>query len=155
MRYRKYGEDILLFELVNATTAQLETGEVSKPGTGKQAYKTIDEYLAQSDENLKARFEALKTFSFSLGDDVQLSTLKYYYAFKRIRNFACIEVHPQSRKLLVFVKADPSTITLENGFTRDVKNIGHYGTGDLEISISSDEDVEKAKPLLIRSYEAS
>ena len=41
------------------------------------------------------------------------------------------------------------------GFTRDVRKIGHFGTGDLEIRISSDEDLEKAKPLLLESYEAS
>ena len=28
--------------------------------------------------------------------------------------------------------ADSDTITLEDQFSRDVRNIGHYGTGDLE-----------------------
>jgi len=46
-------------------------------------------------------------------------------------------------------------LKLEKGFTRDVRNIGHYGTGDLEISIKTDDDIEKAKPLLIMSYETS
>ena len=41
------------------------------------------------------------------------------------------------------------------GFTRDVRKIGHFGTGDLEIRIRSDEDLEKAKSLLLESYEAS
>jgi predicted transport protein len=53
------------------------------------------------------------------------------------------------------VKVDPDTVTTEPGFTRDVRNIGHGGTGDLELTIRSDDDLEKAKPLLIRSYEAS
>ena len=34
-------------------------------------------------------------------------------------------------------------------------NIGHYGTGDLEIRIKSDADLEHAKPLIVRSYEDS
>lgn len=58
-------------------------------------------------------------------------------------------------KVVVFVKVDPSTITIEPGFTRDVRNIGHYGTGDLEITITSDAHFERAKPLLLQSYEAS
>ena len=41
------------------------------------------------------------------------------------------------------------------GFTRNVKDVGHFGTGDLEITIKSDEDLERAKPLILKSYEAS
>lgn len=37
----------------------------------------------------------------------------------------------------------------------DVRKIGHFGTGDLGIRIVSEADVEKAKPLLMQSYEAS
>ena len=84
-----------------------------------------------------------------------MKTLKYYFAFKRIKNFACVEVHTQTKQILVYIKINPDNITLENGFSRDVSSIGHYGTGDLEITISSNEDFEKAKPLLVRSYESS
>jgi len=53
------------------------------------------------------------------------------------------------------VKVDPATIVLEPGFTRDVSNIGHFGTGDLEITLSTPDDLERAKPLLKRSYDES
>lgn len=91
----------------------------------------------------------------ALGDDVQVKQLKYYVAFRRLKNFACVEVHPQSGQILVYVKVDPGSVTLESGFTKDMTNIGHYGTGDLEIRIKSDLDVENAKPLIVRSYEDS
>jgi hypothetical protein len=35
-----------------------------------------------------------------------------------------------------------------------VKNIGHFGTGDLEITMVSQDDLERAKPLILTSYEA-
>jgi predicted transport protein len=44
---------------------------------------------------------------------------------------------------------------LQAGFTRDVSKIGHYGTGDLEVTLSEAEDVERAKPLFEQSYQAS
>ena len=44
---------------------------------------------------------------------------------------------------------------LVNGFIRDVRKIGHHGTGDLEITLRNADDFEKAKPLLLKSYEAS
>lgn len=62
---------------------------------------------------------------------------------------------PEQACLTVFVKVDPDTVSLENGFTRDVRNIGHYGTSDLEITIHSAGDLERAQPFLQRSYDAS
>ena len=46
-------------------------------------------------------------------------------------------------------------ISLEPGFTRDVSQVGHFGTGDLEITLSKSDDLERAKPLIQRSYDAS
>jgi predicted transport protein len=111
--------------------------------------------LGQSKGGLRDLYESLKAFLLAMGDDVQLNTLKYYVAFKRLKNFACVEVHPTSGKLLAYVKVDPDLIELKPNFTRDVRTIGHYGTGDLEITINSQDDFEAAKPLLIQSYEAS
>jgi predicted transport protein len=90
-----------------------------------------------------------------LGDDVQETTLRFYIAFKRIRNFACVEFRPTSGKILVFVKVDPSTVALEPGFTRDVSQVGHFGTGDLEVTLTKAEDLERAKPFIERSYNES
>lgn len=158
IRYRRYGEELLLFELVNASSVQTEGSVevdgsiVSKP---KATYKTITEIVEQAKPELRDRYEELKAFLLALGDDVQVNTLKYYFAFKRIKNFACVELRVAQDNVLAYVKVDPDSITLEEGFTRDVRNIGHYGTGDLEITIRNDADLEKAKPLLLKSYDAN
>jgi predicted transport protein len=157
IRYRRYGDDLLLLELVNATTAVISTSEgekVVKPAKGGQ-YKTVTEYLAQARQEQKDLYEEVRAYLLALGDDVQFKVLKFYFAFKRIKNFACVEVHPGTGKILIFAKVDPASITMEPGFTRDVSNIGHFGTGDLEITIGSMADFEKAKPLLLKSYEVS
>ena len=100
-------------------------------------------------------FENLKATLLALGDDVQMKAQQLYFAFKRIKNFACVEVHPQANKLLVYVKVDPDSVKLEDGFTRDVRKIGHFGTGELEITLRSADDLARANHLLIASYEAS
>jgi len=152
--YKQFGNDLLLLELVNATTAQgVETEGVKQYTASNKA--TVTEYLNQSDPELRNRFEVIRAFLMALGDDVQENTLKHYIAFRRIKNFACVEIHPQIGRITVYVKVNPDTITIEPGFTRDVRKIGHYGTGDLEITIMNDEQFEKAKPLFIKSYEAS
>jgi predicted transport protein len=163
VRYRRFGADLLLLELVNAVTAKpVPVDETPAPpvavGTkvpSPTAYKTVSQYLEQSDTALRDRFLRLRDELLALGDDVQEKTLKFYFAFKRLKNFACVEVHPQTAQVLVYVKVDPDTVDLEEGFTRDVGAVGHFGTGDLEIRIRSDADLERALPLIRQSYEAS
>ena len=91
----------------------------------------------------------------ALGDDVQEKTLKYYVAFKRIKNFVCVEAHPGKGCITAFLKVNPDSIQLQQGFTRDVRKVGHYGTGDLEVTLSTRDDLEKAKKLFQESYESS
>lgn len=161
LRYRRYDNDLLLFELVNTSNAQgIWQSSITKPGTSSSAQQVSsgEDYLTRLDkakEGLRDRFEALKAFLLALGDDVQMKPQKDYIAFKRIKNFACVEIQPQSDKLLVFVKIDPDSMTLEPEFTRDVRKVGHFGTGDLEIFVRSVDDLERAKPLIVKSYEAS
>ncbi len=126
------------------------------PGsTGVGKYTTIVEYLADADPTLTDLFESTRAFLRALGDDVQERTLKNYFAFTRLKNFACIEIKPTARKMLVYLKVEPTTVELQPGFTRDVSKIGHYGTGDLEVTLSKPEDLERAKQLFEQSYEAS
>lgn len=154
VRYRKYSDELLLFELVNAVSVEAATPEATEPSASGIA-KTAEGQLAAATVDVRDLHEALKAYLLGLGDDVQLKPMKYYFAFKRLKNFACVELRAKVKTVLVYVKVDPETIRLEEGFTRDVREIGHFGTGDLEIAVRSMADVERAKPLLNKSYEAS
>jgi predicted transport protein len=83
-------------------------------------------------------WESLKAFLLALGDDVQMKELESYVAFRSLKNFASVRL--RTKDLQVWAKLDPSTVLLEEGFTRDVSQIGHLGTGDLEIRIQSAAD---------------
>ena len=78
-----------------------------------------------------------------------------YFAFKRIKNFACVEIKPQINVIRLYLKLNPPSIELEEGFTRDVRNVGHFGTGDLEVTLKSHKDFERSKSLIQQSYEVS
>jgi predicted transport protein len=156
IRYRKFDDDLLLLELVNATAAQSST-MLSSGSTGPSSARiapTFSEDLARLDVEIQNRFEVLKTYIEALGDDVQTKVLKNYVAFKRIKNFACVSIQRRG-ELAVRVKLDPDTIELEPGFTQDVRGKGYYGTGDLEILIRSDADIKRATPLILQSYESN
>jgi predicted transport protein len=153
IQYRRYGDDFLLFELVNA--GQAEVGAEESDIKTSSHHKTPRQYYEQSTEDLQDLFESLSAFLQALGDDVQTRWLKYYVAFSRIKNFATVVIRPDAGKLLVYLPLDPSDIEFDKDLMRDVSNIGHHGTGELEITIKSEEDLEQVKPLLIRSYESS
>jgi len=76
---------------------------------------------------------------------------KFYIAYRTTQNVACVE--PQKQKVLVFLKLDPQQHAGPPAISRDVSNIGHCGTGDLEFTIKSAEDLELAKPYLKLAFE--
>ena len=136
--------------LVPRVFGQTAEAETRKGRKGK----TESEQLAQASQEIKSLYEQLKAESCGLGTDVQVMHLKYYIAFKRNgNNFASVQV--QADGLVVFAKVDPASITLEEGFTKDMRNVGHQGTGDLRITIRSKGDLAKAASLLRKSYEDS
>jgi predicted transport protein len=155
LRYRRYGGDLLLLELVRASTTvpNQRRSRVAEPGREKPPS------VATADDNsvepiaLQDVWESLKAFLLALGDDVQMKELEHYIAFRRLKNFACVK--RQHKDLQVWTRLDPSTVALEEGFTRDVSQIGHVGTGDLEIRIQNAADLERAQPLLLRGYQGA
>lgn len=160
VRYRRYGEDLLLLEQLTATTAS-GAGAVSSAATSTgnlppaKKYKTISRQLEEASPVLLDLYHAVADYLQAQGDDVQVKTTDFYVAFRRLKNFACVELRNQIGKLLVYVRIDPDTVTIESGFTRDVRGIGHFGTGDLEITIQSMGDLDKAKPLFDAAYQNS
>lgn len=158
IRYKRFGDGLLMFELLTAvSTKALPTVD---PTTGKaHKYKTNTESLADAGESLSNLYSDVETFMVGLGDDVVQKTLRNYFAFKRIKNFACVEIKPQINVIRLYLKADIEAVAmiqgLEDGFTRDVRNVGHFGTGDLEVTVKTYDDFERAKPFIIQSYEAS
>ena len=48
-----------------------------------------------------------------MGEDIQFKELKFYVAFKRIKNFAWIEIFPKQQKLLLYVKVNMNNVQRE------------------------------------------
>ncbi len=155
MRYRHFGDELLMLELVNATVAYPSTNTQAKPNSSSTSAKSASQIIHQLEGPLNDLYQQLRAYLLALGDDVQEKQLKLYIAFKRIKNFACLEPHPGKGCITCYLKIDPNTITLEEGFSRDVRSIGHWGTGDLEVVIRDQQDLERAKRLLDMSYEAA
>lgn len=150
--YRKYDNDLLLFEHLNTPTVKsiAESSGGSASDTKVNAQKSHIEKLAAASEDMKHLYHSICSFIESLGDDIVSNQLKLYLAYKKIQNMVCIEIY--NKQIILFLKLNPETVSLETGFTRDMRGVGHYGTGDLQITIRNADDFEKAKPLIERAY---
>lgn len=161
IRYKLFGKDLILFEQVNsaAVVDASASGDAAPVGgtsaaSGKAEQKTHADQLATASPALLALFEQFTSFVHSLGDDIQEKPLKLYVAFSRIKNFVCASlISKHDPRLWLCLKLNPDTVALEEGFTRDVRKIGHWGTGDLEVSIRTAADLDKAKSLIERCYQ--
>lgn len=154
VRYRKFGEDLLALELVHRTSAT-ENGIIPGEGpariTRKGTDKTLQQSLTEMDPEIRDIYEQLRSYLLALGDDIQEKETKLYLAYRKIKNFTCIQI--QKKSLILYLKLNPDTVTLEEGFSRDVRSIGHWATGDLELTIRSDMDLKRALPLVQQSYD--
>lgn len=149
--YRKYDNDLLLLEHLNTPTVKpIVENTINDSDVKNSAPKSHIEKLAAVSDDLKNLYYAICDFIESLGDDIVSNQLKLYLAYKKVQNMVCIEIY--NKQIILFLKLNPETVNLEKGFTRDMRNIGHYGTGDLQIIVKNAVDFEKAKPLLEKAY---
>jgi predicted transport protein len=111
---------------------------------------SIEEHLEGLDSHIKHIVEDLRDLIMSLGDAIEEVPKKHYIAYKTVQNFVCLEA--QKKKVLLFLKIDPVKIKMPpNG--RDVRKIGHYGTGDVELTIKTPEEVRSAREFIALAFD--
>ncbi|UJB32712.1 DUF5655 domain-containing protein [Chromobacterium sp. Beijing] len=153
VRYRLFGDDLLLLEAANTPSTQpssratAPSPQSSKPRNGD---KSVAEIYAELSPGMLELLATVEAHIFSLGDDVQRKELKLYYAYRRLKNFATLVL--QKGRLLLYLHLPPNSETLPVN-ARDVSQVGHWGTGDIELSISNQAEFDLAKSLIIKAYE--
>lgn len=164
IRYKYFGDDLLMLEWLNPVQSGIEPAGTGKPsagtteqsggaGPGPDGGTGLRGQLDAMPDEQRLLYDELYRFVTSLGDDVNSKELRLYMAFTRLRNFACLA--PMKGWFKLWLHLSPDSVDLEKGFSRDVRNIGHWGTGDLEISLRTLADLDKARPLLERAYQES
>lgn len=161
IRYRRFGQDLLLLEQVNSVSAPNKSSKPAKSLSAEKqatpspkslsADKPFSEWLTTLTPEVREVLDSLDDYVGSLGDDIQVKDLKLYRAYKRIKNFATVVL--QKKNLLLFLHLDPDKLPFLPTFARDARKFGHWGTGDLELAIASSSDLEAVKPLVLMAYE--
>ncbi len=149
IKYKKYNADLILFEHLNAPVVKPTVDAVANSSKTTNTATFIQQY-DNAPQNIKDIYFSIKDYILSLGDDISENQLKLYVAFRKVKNFICAEIY--SSKILLNLKLNPDTVELKDSFIRDIRQIGHWGTGDLQIIIKNIEDFENAKYLIDRAY---
>ena len=114
-RYRKYGEDLILFEQLNTNT--VSRIEYQKDSLKKNSDVTFAEHLEKAPLRIKELFNEIKDFTLSL-DDVNFEELSLYCAFKKIKNFCTIVI--KDSKIKIYLKLNPDDYKDVSENIRDV-----------------------------------
>ena len=77
--------------------------------------------------------------------------LKLYVAYKAETNF--VDVVPQAKRLLLVLNLSIDDIEDPKGLCRDISNIGRWGNGDVEIGLSSIEELPYVLGLIRQSFD--
>jgi predicted transport protein len=138
---------------------ELEEAVPARNATTKnKAVDAISNVMAKVEaapKDLRAVYDELSSRLKSLGKDVSIHPQKHYIAFRRNRNFACVQIYNQTKVIRVYLNVDPDAVKPADLPVRDVRQIGHFGTGDLEVAIRTKKDLDWAADFLKASYDAS
>jgi len=142
---------------VSATSSDIGTKNPVMVEAGKKAALTratatytFDERLEGKNDEIQNLTASIREFILGLDESIEEVPKKFYVAYKISQNIVCMEVKGRAVKL--FLKLKPSDIPKGTDNYRDVTSIGHYGTGDVEFTVSSEKDFEPVKTFVELAY---
>jgi predicted transport protein len=161
--YRLFKNDTIYFEEVfqkslSTTADSTMAKDPVMVAAGKKAAVTrqtgsytYEEHIDGKPDKIVELAQCVRDFVMGLDPAMEETPKKFYVAYKISQNIICMEI--QKQRLLLYVKLDPTTIGAFPSMARDVREIGHYGTGDLELSIKSSDDFQLAKKYIELAYQ--
>lgn len=161
--YRNYHDKLIYLEKVDLSAAGLEvdlTPSGKSTGIGTAGKKTpankaiglytFDEHLKGKSQKIQDMAIALQEYILGLDTAIKEEPRKLYIAYKISQNIVSLEV--QNQQIHIFLKLKYSEIIDPPSNLKDVSNIGHYGTGDTQLTVTTMDEVELAKPFIDMSY---
>jgi len=106
------------------------------------------EHLENVNEEIQELYDKFKSAILNL-DNLEIKPKKKYIAFVAGRNV--IDILPQKKALKMWINLSQGELDDPKNITRDVSSTGHWGNGDYEIQVKTDEDLEYILSLIKQS----
>ena len=96
-------------------------------------------------------FERLRRRILNLDASVKEEYKKLYIAYKTSTNF--VDIVPQAKQLRLSLNLKFSEIIDPKGLCKDISNLGRWGNGDVEIGVSSPDQLDDVMYLVRQSFD--
>jgi len=110
---------------------------------------TEEEHLSKASDELKELYNKFRNV-ITEWDNIEVEAKKFYIAFKGARNIADVVV--QSRSLKIFINLRAGELDDPKELFRNISEVGHWGNGDYETTISDDINFEYIMSLIKQSW---
>lgn len=140
---------VSLSDIGTKNPVMIEAGK-KVAATRATATYTFDERLEGKNDEIKNLTATIREFILGLDEAIEEVPKKFYVAYKISQNIACMEF--KARAIKLFLKLKPSDVPEDTKHYRDVTSIGHYGTGDVEFTVSNEDDFESVKTFIELAY---
>jgi predicted transport protein len=124
---------------------------IDPPQQGCGQQYSIDDHPHLAAGPMRELFEALRKAVLELDACVTEEFLKLYVAYKAETNF--VDVVPQVRRLRLSLNMPFNEIDDPRGLCVDVTNLGRWGNGDVEVGLSSLDDLPYVMGLIRQSFD--
>ena len=112
---------------------------------------SIDSYKYLHETKIRNLFEKLRNEILSLDPEITEEYLKLYIAYKLETNI--IDVVPQKDKLKLYINIRFGELHDSKGLCRNVSQTGHWGNGDVELFLSSVDEIDYVISLVRQAIE--
>ncbi|ABG52604.1 conserved hypothetical protein [Trichodesmium erythraeum IMS101] len=109
---------------------------------------TEDEHLDKGTEETKELYEKFKSAILNL-DELEVKPKKKYIAF--VSGYNVVDIHIQKNALKMWLNLQQGDLNDPKEIARDVSSVGHWGNGDYEIVMRTDEEMEYILSLINQS----
>ena len=109
---------------------------------------TEDEHLEKATDEIRELYETLKNAILNF-DDLEVKPKKKYIAFVLGSNV--VDIHIQKKALKIWLNLGQGELDDPKKIARDVSSVGHWGNGDYEITMQSDEEMDYILGLIKQS----
>lgn len=150
---KRYDNQILVFEQVRRPNAKESIKTISSANTtvadvNKEiiVYTEAD-HIGPAGADVSELYDLLKNRLLTLADDVVIKPKKQTIGFHLGKSSIC-DVVVQNRGLKVMVNVRKGELLDPFNKARDVSSVGHWGNGDYEVKLESEEELDNVVSLI-------
>ncbi len=152
----RYENNTILFEQHKPTASTASIKTISKKNEDVEVIarevKTYSEedHLKIAEPVIRELYIRFRELVSSISSEISVKAMKLYIAFAADTNIT--DVCIQKKTLKIFINLEKGKLDDPKKLARDVSHIGHWGNGDYEIQINSDDNLEYIASLVRQSY---